>query len=185
MPILNKYKLKAVVFILAKYIGEYNLWEAYSLQRKYRHLTKSQMREMSLAGIEIGSHGMLHNHLPSADSMNITMELTQSKVIIEEITGKEVISFCYPYGLSNKKIQQKIPELGYKYAVGNMQFSNLEHKNLYHIGRRSIYSSDTTQIFRQKLQTPKRTDRSLIFEKLIRSGAYTGILKKISMNKLN
>jgi hypothetical protein len=46
----------------------------------------------------------------------MTYELTESKKVLESIVRKEVVSFCYPWGLYNTKVTEKVKESGYKLA---------------------------------------------------------------------
>jgi peptidoglycan/xylan/chitin deacetylase (PgdA/CDA1 family) len=43
-------------------------------------------------------------------------ELTESKNVLESIVRREVVSFCYPRGLYNKEVTEKVKESGYKLA---------------------------------------------------------------------
>jgi peptidoglycan/xylan/chitin deacetylase (PgdA/CDA1 family) len=182
LPVLEKYKIKAVVYVLAGYIGEINSWEAFPVQRKQRHLDKNQIREMSDMDIEIGSHGLSHSYLPVLELPELRSELITSRKVVEDITGRNIVSFCYPYGIANNTIRNEIQDCGYQYAVGNIRMHSLNNMNPGHVGRRSIYSSDSEKIFRQKLIMPQFYHISLLAEKLIRFGAFPGIFYKILSN---
>ena len=93
LPVLEKYNIQAVVYIIAGYIGEINNWESFSLQRKYRHLSKSQIRELSDLNFEIGSHGLSHPYLPALYKIELHDELDTSQKVIEDITGKAGIGY--------------------------------------------------------------------------------------------
>ena len=63
---------------------------------------------------EIGGHTLNHSILTELSDEKIDFELRKSKETLEKITGKEIISFCYPRGQYNKKIMKKVKEAGYK-----------------------------------------------------------------------
>ena len=65
---------------------------------------------------EIGSHTYNHTWLTQVDENTMTHELAESKNALESITGKEVMSFCYPRGLYNNGVTEKVKESGYKLA---------------------------------------------------------------------
>ena len=49
--------------------------------------------------MEIGSHTMAHPWLARMKSkQRLDWELSESKKYLEKLTGKEVISFAYPFG---------------------------------------------------------------------------------------
>ena len=59
----------------------------------------AQVRALSDAGIEIGSHSVTHPVLANvADDMQLARELVDSKAAIETHTGRSVVSLAYPVG---------------------------------------------------------------------------------------
>jgi peptidoglycan-N-acetylglucosamine deacetylase len=65
---------------------------------------------------EIGSHTYNHTSLTQVEEDKMVYELTESKSVLESIVRKEVVSFCYPWGLYDKKVTEKVKESGYKLA---------------------------------------------------------------------
>jgi peptidoglycan/xylan/chitin deacetylase (PgdA/CDA1 family) len=185
LPILNNYGLKAVIYVLSDYIGRINNWEAYKIQRRHRHLNVDQIQKLVDSGFEIGSHGKSHSYLPALNNYQLKQELEVSKKEISDITGRDIISFCYPYGVSNMQIEENVKKSGYRFAVGNLELGSIKTHRDFHIGRRSIYATDTLRVFEQKLQKPSLSHTSVFTERVIRSGASATILKKILTNKLN
>ena len=60
-------------------------------------LTWQNVREMQDSGMEFGSHTVSHPQLRLLERADIERELTESKKVIEEKTGRAVESFAYPY----------------------------------------------------------------------------------------
>ena len=58
----------------------------------------AQVLEMSQSGIEFGSHGTSHAILSRLGEADLARELTDSKSVIEGVTGKLVVSVAYPVG---------------------------------------------------------------------------------------
>jgi peptidoglycan/xylan/chitin deacetylase (PgdA/CDA1 family) len=129
-------------------------------------------------GIEIGSHGKNHSYLPYLNDNQLREELMTSKRELSDIVGQQIISFCYPYGVSNHRIEKFVKNCDYKYAVGNLDIGQLNYHRPYCIGRRSIYSTDTARSFKEKLKQPALTDTTLFTEKIIRFGANAAIIRK-------
>ena len=185
LPILKNYGFKAVIYVLSDYIGMINTWEAFKIQRHSRHLNVEQIQKLVVSGFEIGSHGKSHKYLPVLNNDQLLDELAESKTKISNITGGEIISFCYPYGVSNRQIEENIKKRGYHFAVGNLELGSMKSQRKFHIGRRSIYATDTLRVFEQKLQKPSLAHTSVFTERVIRAGASVAILKEILTNKLN
>ena len=113
-PLLKKYNMKAEISVIVSFAED---------SARTAYLNWDQIKEMSDSGlVEIGSH-TYNRHGSSKDDMTITDErvfgikrlpgesreeykirivddLLLSKELIEEYTGKEVVTFTYPYGYS-------------------------------------------------------------------------------------
>jgi peptidoglycan/xylan/chitin deacetylase (PgdA/CDA1 family) len=79
------------------------------------YLRPDQIKYLADNGFEIGSHSVTHS-LFTAEYMNeskINYELKQSKIYLEEITGKPVNSFCFPSGYHNNKTIELAKANGY------------------------------------------------------------------------
>lgn len=104
-PVLKKYGFKASIFLVSDFIGNSSI------------LNKAQIKEMSDL-INFQGHTMTHPNLPDIKIEDAEKELSVSKKVIEEITGKPVTVFAYPTGLYNKQILD-ITKKHYQYAVWN------------------------------------------------------------------
>ena len=62
-----------------------------------KRLTSSALRELA-DGFEIGGHTLTHPRLPSLSVDNARREIVEGKDALEEVVGRPVTSFCYPYG---------------------------------------------------------------------------------------
>ncbi len=106
-PILKKYKIPAVVFLVAKTIG------------KKGHLTVEQIRQMYESGlVEFGSHSFTHAMLDQLYPAMARWEIGYSKRYLEKLLGFRVRAFSYPNGKVNKAIMKMIKEEGYEVAFG-------------------------------------------------------------------
>ena len=88
--------------------------------RRSAPLTWDQVREMSAAGIEFGSHSVTHPVLSKVGSEQLAHELAASKRRIEEATGKPVSTFAYPVGgedAYNDTVRAGVRNAGYRLAV--------------------------------------------------------------------
>lgn len=115
-PILKKYGVKAVVFLIADYIGKENRWDITTVGRS-AHLTWDEIKEMKEWGIEFGSHTLSHRNLTMLTRAEIVYELSESRRIIEEKIGP-IRCISYPFNRVNGEVVGYAKQAGYKYGFG-------------------------------------------------------------------
>ncbi len=142
-PLLKKYSMKAVIFLIAGYIGRTNCWDL-NFGRKMRHLDWPEIREMRDYGIEFGSHGLNHVNLTRLADEVLFHELDQSKRIIESELGA-CRCLSYPFNRFDRRVLGIASDIGYKYGFGGDGSSPLSIK------KEAIYITDTRTGFRVKL----------------------------------
>ncbi len=108
-------------------------FESYFTKEKlvypYRMMNWDDIKQLCNHQVEIGSHTVTHDTLPSIKSEDqLNVEIIKSKQIIEEKTGKACKVFSLPNGQTTKTINDKIRNAGYDYildlrAGGNNTFS--------------------------------------------------------------
>jgi peptidoglycan/xylan/chitin deacetylase (PgdA/CDA1 family) len=87
----------------------------YSLEPKRTMLNIEEIQEMSNY-INFQSHGVNHHPSTLISEQNLKLELIDSKQYIEEITGKPVYAFAYPYNRANEKTANIVESCGYELA---------------------------------------------------------------------
>jgi peptidoglycan/xylan/chitin deacetylase (PgdA/CDA1 family) len=78
------------------------------------YLTREQLRELSDLGFEVGSHSMTHRHLNDLGVDDLKFEIAESKLRLEEITGRRVAHFSCPGGRVNSLVKEIAKEAGYE-----------------------------------------------------------------------
>jgi len=110
-------------------------------------LNWDEVREMGTGDITFGSHTRTHAILTNLDNDDdIAVELEQSKAEIEDQTGQEVKSFCFPNGNSNNKLIRYVKRCGYvcSFAGG---YGKIDHKtDRYFLKRIGIHNDVTETI---------------------------------------
>ncbi|MBO7344534.1 MAG: polysaccharide deacetylase family protein [Clostridia bacterium] len=86
------------------------------------------LKKIAEHGHEIGTHSATHPHMSKLSSDAMIKELTTSKDVIEEITGKTVKLFRPPYGEYNDLLIQTATKLGL-YVI-QWDVDSLDWKNL-------------------------------------------------------
>jgi len=80
-----------------------------------RGLSDNQVAELC-RDFEIGSHSLTHRRLTDLPDNEVDRELSQSKATLEDITGQEIMSFCYPFGDFDLRVKSRVEIAGYRLA---------------------------------------------------------------------
>lgn len=96
--------IKATFFVVGKHINDYS----------------TLIRKISDEGHEIASHSMSHTYLYNLDKIGIKREITDSKKVLEDTCGKNVLGFRAPAWSVCESFQEffydTLAEAGYKYS---------------------------------------------------------------------
>ncbi|CAG7650620.1 polysaccharide deacetylase family protein [Actinacidiphila bryophytorum] len=118
VPLLLEHGHRATVFALPGRLGGTNAWDADGPRKAL--LTAQGIRAVCSAGMEVGSHGLLHTDLTSAsvDEQRLAAEVQDSRALLTEVTGRAPEGFCYPYGAVDERALDAVRSAGYGYACG-------------------------------------------------------------------
>jgi peptidoglycan/xylan/chitin deacetylase (PgdA/CDA1 family) len=114
MPVLQQYGFTATAFVLAGRLGGHNAWDAPGPYKAL--LTADQVCQAAQSEMEIGSHGLDHVSLPEANDTRLSAETVRSRVILQELIGRQVRGFCYPWGHLDARVVKAVQAAGYDYA---------------------------------------------------------------------
>ncbi|WP_242918182.1 polysaccharide deacetylase family protein [Pontibacter liquoris] len=122
LPVLEKYGYKGVFFVMTVSLG------------RPRYMTRAQVKELSDKGHEIGSHTWDHHNVKKYEGTDWLTQIEKPTRQLEEITGKPIKYFAYPFGLWN---EQAIPELKQRGMTAAFQLATHrdEQEPLYTIRR--------------------------------------------------
>ena len=101
---LKKYGFKGVYFIMTV-----------SLNRP-GYMTKEEVKQLADEGNTIGSHTWNHSNVKNYAGADWVKQIDKPSQELEQITGKPVNYFAYPFGLWNKEAVEQIKERGFKAA---------------------------------------------------------------------
>jgi peptidoglycan/xylan/chitin deacetylase (PgdA/CDA1 family) len=76
-------------------------------------LSRVQLRELSDAGLEVGSHTVNHPDLRMLADAALENELVRSKNELEQLLGTATTSFAYPRGRFDRRVRQAVADAGY------------------------------------------------------------------------
>jgi peptidoglycan/xylan/chitin deacetylase (PgdA/CDA1 family) len=103
-PTLKKYGYKAVYFIMTVSLGRPN------------YMTRAQVKDLSDAGNIIGSHTWDHHNVKKYQGTDWELQIDKPTKTLEEITGKKIEHFAYPFGLWNVEAIPELKKRGMKSA---------------------------------------------------------------------
>ncbi len=121
-PEMKKYGFKGLFFIMTVSLG------------KPHYMSREQVRELSDDGNIIGSHTWDHHNVKKYEGSDWITQLDKPTKTLEEITGKNIRYFAYPFGLWNTAA---FPELKKRGFVAAFQLNEKPDQNdpLYSIRR--------------------------------------------------
>lgn len=107
-PTLKKYGFKAAYFIMTVSIGK---------QGKFvNYMSKEQIKTLADEGNTIGSHTYDHKNFKKYEGKDWEEQLDKPTKKLEEITGKKIEYFAYPFGLWNSAGIPELKKRGFKMA---------------------------------------------------------------------
>jgi peptidoglycan/xylan/chitin deacetylase (PgdA/CDA1 family) len=95
LPILAHHRIPAVAFVSAGRLGDVADDDGGSPER---HLTWSELRDVTDAGVTIGSHAWSHRSLASLPIAVARDDVRRARDVLEQRTGRAVTAFAYPFG---------------------------------------------------------------------------------------
>ena len=148
-PILKKYGVRPVVFLIVDYIGKEDYWDMTLVGRRSPHLSWNEIYEMKAWGIEFGSHTLSHRNLTKLPAQEVECELRNSKRLLEERLGV-VNCVSYPFNRTNSEVIKQARQAGYRYGFGGQGESDLLIK------KEAVYITDNVRSLNTKIRENPR-----------------------------
>ncbi|MCX8130841.1 MAG: polysaccharide deacetylase family protein [Clostridia bacterium] len=153
-PVLKKYGITASIFLTANYISSREIfpWDKQRFEIPVSEdypMTKNNIEEMLAYGIDFGSHTLNHHLLTTVSIDTAKEEIEKSKKVLEDMLGKEILSFCYPAGNLNEEVCKLVESAGYKLAVVTPPRKGIKETD-FTLKRIGIYQKDDMFRFAMK-----------------------------------
>ena len=133
-PLLLKYGYTGVFYVNTKKLA----------------ITPTQLKEMSDHGMVIDSHTASHLDLKKITNYKqLVSEIATSKVVLESITKKRVVSVSYPGCTYNDTVVKVAIAAGYKFGVTCSKYIDHRASARFSISRMHIYNDPTN--FKKRL----------------------------------
>jgi peptidoglycan/xylan/chitin deacetylase (PgdA/CDA1 family) len=108
-------------------------------------LSWSQLREMSAAGMTIGSHGHEHIDYCGLEAAAARSELYGSRVALEDGLGRATSTFSAPYGFLNRSLIESARQAGFHWICASIPWLASAHTNV--VSRLAIYHDTDVRRF--------------------------------------
>ncbi len=118
VPILREVGFTATVFVVAGLVGRWSLWDAGKCctapLMDWRHL-----RQLLDWGFDVGSHTLTHPELRLLPPADAREEIERSRTVLEQRLGRQITTFCYPFGEWNETNYKMVRAAGYLAACND------------------------------------------------------------------
>ncbi len=105
-PLLQARQMKATIYLISDVLGQPN------------YLTPAMVVELSRSPlITVGAHTRTHPSLPTLSPQRSREEIVGGKQRIEQLIGRRVAHFCYPYGHFNDAVVAQVRDAGFVTAT--------------------------------------------------------------------
>lgn len=153
LPIMEKYGQRGVVYVIGRFIGKLNEWDANFAGIKFQHMAGEQLVKLAELGWELGAHTMTHRALSWIKEDHLKTEIRQSRKVLSSLSEKPIVSLAYPFGMQNGKVRQFAEAAGITFGCKGMR-KRSETPDLLQLPRIPVYQFEGLPAFRRKLQLP-------------------------------
>lgn len=152
-PLLLKLRWPATVFLVSQLIGQKDEWTAHENPSgmTYPLLRRQEIEEMARGGISFQSHTRSHPDLRRLTWPDLINELAGARQDLEDLLGRRVPYFAYPYGWYNDNVLGAVKASGYAAAFSARPGFNRLGVDRYLIRRLDVYGSDTVSVLLRKM----------------------------------
>jgi peptidoglycan/xylan/chitin deacetylase (PgdA/CDA1 family) len=152
LPALKEHGIPATLFAVPGRAGGTNDWMWRRDFPRRALLSPAQLRLLAEEGMTVGSHTRTHARLPELPPQEAQAEIAGSKAELEDLLGREVAHFAYPYGLFDAAVRDGVASAGYRSACSTRSGFNRPGEDCFLLRRIDIFGTDRLWQFRQKLQ---------------------------------
>ncbi|MCB0465448.1 MAG: polysaccharide deacetylase family protein [Aequorivita sp.] len=158
LPLLKKYKLKAIFFVPLDYLGNTDDWNTSSL----KIMTSEQLKMLDPKVVELGFHSFYHKKYTALSNAEIEADMRRCLEFVSENHLDFSPVLAYPYGkfpkekTCNKIFNKILSQNGIQYGlrIGN-RINSFPFKKPFEIERIDVKGEFSLLKFRQKIRFGK------------------------------
>lgn len=152
LPILQEFGFAATCFVVSGALGRNKEWDRHEGMPLRRMLTAAECRALADGGVAIGSHTVTHAKLADASPEVAAAEIRSSKAQLEDVLGRAVEHFAYPFGSFNRAAWSAVQAAGYRSACSTLPGTNTLRTDPFQLRRAYITGRDDLRAFALKLR---------------------------------
>lgn len=122
-PLLSEHGCGATFYVVSRWVGRRGF------------LNAAQLRQLSAAGFEIGSHTATHAFLSDLREPHLDRELVDSKHELEDLLGRAVTQLSCPGGRWSRRVAGAARRAGYETAATSRIGANTEAADPFALAR--------------------------------------------------
>jgi hypothetical protein len=111
------------------------------------YMSERQLRELSDAGFEIGSHALTHSYLHDLPDERVRAEVAESKERLEQLTGRGVEHFSCPGGRWDARAARAAREAGYASLATSREGVNAPGVERFRLSRVAVMRGTSDEEF--------------------------------------
>ena len=161
LPELEHRRIPATIFVPSGCLGERPMWIVDPKHSSYheRVLSPEELRMIAKSPlIKIGSHSVSHPNFARLNSREALEQFASSKAKLENVLGRSVEEFSFPYGSYNERLLSEARSAGYRRIyTSNPALLDLRHPPA-ETGRISTDPDDWPLEFKLKVSGAYRWD---------------------------
>jgi peptidoglycan/xylan/chitin deacetylase (PgdA/CDA1 family) len=154
VPVLTELGASATMYHAVGHTGERASWLGPRAAEFPPVMDWPEVREVAMAGIEVGNHSLIHHPLDVLPPGQLGREVRDSRDLLSQELGGPVRSFCYPHGYHSASVRAAVATSG--------------HENACAIGRRLYRPGDDPLAVPRLQPTPDHQGPDLV--RLVRTG---------------
>ena len=156
LPAMERHGFPSTVFMITGLVGGRADWLARDGREAAPMMDAAMLRELPARGVTVGSHTVSHSRLAQLEPAQAMREIRDSKSALEDLLGREVAHFCYPYGNYNPAARDAVAESGYLTGLTCTRGDANYAENPFEIPRKGISYGDNLIGYFWKLQMKHR-----------------------------
>jgi peptidoglycan/xylan/chitin deacetylase (PgdA/CDA1 family) len=152
-PILASYRIPMTVFVPTGFLGQPPGWSVTPGTPNPPSGTVVAPETLSAVDpllVKVGSHTVTHPRLAAIPGERIAEELTQSRRVLEHLTGRPVDLLALPYGSFSAQVLSAAERAGYARVFANIPVRRSPHGQSLLVGRINASPRDSLLEFRLK-----------------------------------
>jgi peptidoglycan/xylan/chitin deacetylase (PgdA/CDA1 family) len=122
-PVLREFGLRATFYLTAGFLNTPG------------YLSSEQIGELDALGFEIGCHSMTHPYLSDLSDSELSREIVDAKLRIEQIVGHAIEHFSCPGGRYDRRTLEMARRAGFRTVANSRFHANSAGTSLYELGR--------------------------------------------------